>query len=530
MDIKGITQIDKDRILYRNNGTTCYMIIRGGEEPRLPYQVNTIRYNKIGGLIPVSFLIEDGEYRYFYDITGKESLFEQMKNRKYTLMEIRTILSDLYRCIRLMEEYLLDINLLLLEPEYIFWDKRKNEYGFCFYPEKKESFETSFKEILEHFMNFLDYQDENTVVLVYSMYQKARSQHTSFAEIMQGFCEIDEQSEKREEEVIGQDSFRVECAAEKAESGDGDWSCRERSDFLSDRKYGKLQVLIPYIPDAMGGYAAAMILKYLKEQYAILSAGQRALCIAAAIGIAGICLFISFYLSSVMKQRQEYRRTEDEEADREFFRLEEKLKKRRQPESVEKKNNTSERFRKTDDVPDRYGEEDSRSGQDTEAKSGSCSSIFEEYAFHGENEADESDMPVNGQIPYGRNTGKPVRERIPATVVMRPSGGLCSGNPVLVSCNRAKSHDIVIDKEEILIGKIQGVADCCLHAKNVSRIHAKVFRNQENYEIMDMGSTNGTYVNGARIAERKRVCLMNDDEVQLADIDFIFKTGGWYSE
>lgn len=42
---------------------------------------------------------------------------------------------------------------------------------------------------------------------------------------------------------------------------------------------------------------------------------------------------------------------------------------------------------------------------------------------------------------------------------------------------------------------------------------------------MDMGSTNGTYVNGERITERKRVFLKEGDEVQLADLKFVFRTG-----
>ena len=480
MDSNGTKQIDRDRILYRNNGTTCYMVIRGGEEPRLPYQVNTIRYNKIEGLIPVHFLIEDGEYQFFYDITCKESLFDQMKNQKYTLTEIRTILSDLYRCIRVMEEYLLDINFLIIEPEYIFSDKRKNEYCFCFYPEKKGTFEASFQGLLEYFMNFLDYQDENTVVLVYSMYQKARSKNMSFAEIMQGFCEIEERSKKVEEKFAGQDECREETEEKETEEKETDfcdrqWVFRNPKHSISDIKYRKKYTWLPYIPDVVGGFAAAMILRYLKEQYSVLSVGQRGLCIAALIGIAGICGCISLYLISAIKGKQEDSGMKDEaeaEADGTFG--------------------------------------------------------FEEYSFQGLDQWDQSDQVDDSGITYGTDGWKKknsVRERIPSTVVMNHSGSICSGHPVLVSCNRTKSHDIVIDKDEILIGKIQGVVDFYLNGMNISRIHAKVFRDQEDYGIVDMGSTNGTYVNGERITEGKWVRLKNNDEVQLADIKFVFKTG-----
>ena len=160
---------------------------------------------------------------------------------------------------------------------------------------------------------------------------------------------------------------------------------------------------------------------------------------------------------------------------------------------------------------------------------------FEEYSFQGKESSDGFGTMDEKQVDYGkryqvRDGGRdkdriPVRERIPATVVMRCSGSIVSGFPVLVSCNRARSHDIVLDKDEILIGKIQGVVDIYLNGQNVSRIHAKVFRNQEAYGIVDMGSTNGTYVNGERITERKRVFLKEGDEVRLADLKFVFRTG-----
>ena len=270
-------------------------------------------------------------------------------------------------------------------------------------------------------------------------------------------------------------------------------------------------MLIPYIPDLAGGYAAARILIYLKNQYGVLSIGQKGLCIAAVIAIAGICGCISVYLVSAMKKKTECETVKTLE-NRIPFHREENV-------SVSEKckqDKIAPKKMKSDKIeldPDLYE--------------------FEEYSFQGKESSDGFGTMDEKQVDYGkryqvRDGGRdriPVRERIPATVVMRCSGSIVSGFPVLVSCNRARSHDIVLDKDEILIGKIQGVVDIYLNGKNVSRIHAKVFRNQESYGIVDMGSTNGTYVNGERITERKRVFLKEGDEVRLADLKFVFRTG-----
>ena len=556
MDRRERKQEDRERILYKNNGTNCYMVIMGGEEPRLPYQVNTIRYNKIEGLLPVHFLIENGEYQYFYDITCKEPLFDQMKNRKYTVKEIRTILSDLYRCIHVMEEYLLDINLLLVEPEYIFFDKKKHAYCFCFYPEKKGTFETAFRGLLEYFMNFLDYQDESTVVLVFSMYQKARNRNTSFAEIMQEFCEIKEPVKTSEKLPEKQDDFyEIEKDPEAPDGYDmektGDkWKLfgfrqdrfgqyefrqeRTRENGIGE-KSRSLCMLIPYIPDLAGGYAAARILIYLKNQYGVLSIGQKGLCIAAVIAIAGICGCISVYLVSVMKKKTECETVKTLE-NRIPFRREENA-------SVSEKINPDKTASKKIELnkiapkkidPDQIALKKMKSDK---IEQDPYLYEFEEYSFQGKESCGGFGTMDEKQVEYGKRYQVrdgdrdqdrdriPVREWIPATVVMRCSGSIVSGFPVLVSCNRARSHDIVLDKDELLIGKIQGVVDIYMNGQNVSRIHAKVFRNQEGYGIVDMGSTNGTYVNGEQITERKRVFLKEGDEVQLADLKFVFRTG-----
>ena len=546
MDRRAKKQEDRARILYQKNGTNCYMVIMGGEEPRLPYQVNTIRYNKIEGLLPVHFLIENGEYQYFYDITCKEPLFDQMKNRKYTVKEIRTILSDLYRCIHVMEEYLLDINLLMVEPEYIFFDKKKNAYCFCFYPEKKGTFETAFRGLLEYFMNFLDYQDESTVVLVFSMYQKARNRNTSFAEIMQEFCEIKEPVKSSENLLEKPDDFyEIEKEPEEpdgynmAKIGDKWKLSGFRQDRFRENVIGEksriLCMLIPYIPDLAGGYAAARILIYLKNQYGVLSSGQKGLCIAAVIAITGICGCISVYLASAMKKKTECETVKTLE-NRIPFRREENVsvsEKCKSDKTASKKIELNKIASKKID-PDKIALKRMKSAKidpDPDLYE------FEEYSFQGKESSEGFGTMDEKQVDYGkryqvRDGGRdkdkdriPVRDRIPATVVMRRSGSIVSGFPVLVSCNRARSHDIVLDKDEILIGKIQGVVDIYLNGKNVSRIHAKVFRNQEAYGIVDMGSTNGTYVNGERITERKRVFLKEGDEVRLADLKFVFRTG-----
>ena len=74
-------------------------------------------------------------------------------------------------------------------------------------------------------------------------------------------------------------------------------------------------------------------------------------------------------------------------------------------------------------------------------------------------------------------------------------------------------------EEDVVIGR---TIDCEVHlsVNNVSRRHALIsFRNEE-YQIEDLGSTNGTYVNGIKI---EKCILRNNDQIEIAGVKIIFK-------
>jgi pSer/pThr/pTyr-binding forkhead associated (FHA) protein len=68
------------------------------------------------------------------------------------------------------------------------------------------------------------------------------------------------------------------------------------------------------------------------------------------------------------------------------------------------------------------------------------------------------------------------------------------------------------------IGRIETV-DLQINSSRVSREHAVIVKEQKGYRIRDLGSTNGTFVNGERIDE---VPLRDGDLVVIADCEFTF--------
>lgn len=79
-------------------------------------------------------------------------------------------------------------------------------------------------------------------------------------------------------------------------------------------------------------------------------------------------------------------------------------------------------------------------------------------------------------------------------------------------------EEFVLDKGTISVGRNPG-SDIFLNDVTVSRRHAEIFRKGKIYEIKDIGSLNGTYVNKKRVESAE---LNNGDEIQIGRFKMVF--------
>jgi len=89
-----------------------------------------------------------------------------------------------------------------------------------------------------------------------------------------------------------------------------------------------------------------------------------------------------------------------------------------------------------------------------------------------------------------------------------------SGASVLVASGFYEGLEIAIDREWVVIGRGRS-ADLVIAEPTISRAHAAVGYDEEGFFVEDLGSTNETRVNGARI-ERQR--LKDGDRVQMGKL------------
>ena len=82
--------------------------------------------------------------------------------------------------------------------------------------------------------------------------------------------------------------------------------------------------------------------------------------------------------------------------------------------------------------------------------------------------------------------------------------------------------EVPVDRDWMVIGRGRG-ADVVLAERTISRAHAAIGFDEDTYFVQDLGSTNGTLVNGTR--EEKRA-LTDGDEIQMGKLILRIKLPG----
>jgi pSer/pThr/pTyr-binding forkhead associated (FHA) protein len=88
------------------------------------------------------------------------------------------------------------------------------------------------------------------------------------------------------------------------------------------------------------------------------------------------------------------------------------------------------------------------------------------------------------------------------------------GAVVLVESGFYEGLEVCLDRDWLVIGRGRS-ADLILAEPTISRAHAAVGYDAEGFFVQDLGSTNGTMVNGAKV---QRTQLKTGDRIQMGKL------------
>lgn len=153
-----------------------------------------------------------------------------------------------------------------------------------------------------------------------------------------------------------------------------------------------------------------------------------------------------------------------------------------------------------------------------------------------------SDMPVFGQSELSSNMAQQAagQERVPqgtnqATTVLNMAGTNKSNNATTVLnvsgplvnaylVRKKNGEKRRIDSIEFTVGKDETKVNYYIgDNETISRCHMKIVKKGVHYYIVDLGSTNYTYLNGAIIPPNQEMAIKDKDSIKISDEEFTFE-------
>ncbi len=147
----------------------------GGKQEHWDSQIEMVRRNRIPGLAQLSIQWEDNKMYYGYDITGMQPVSRVMEIRDMSGDEIKEFLQQLADVILRLEQFLLDRDDLVLEPEYIYVQLEGPRYFFFICPGQEGGYREHMKRLSQYLLEKADGEDTESAGLVFRLYRLCAS-------------------------------------------------------------------------------------------------------------------------------------------------------------------------------------------------------------------------------------------------------------------------------------------------------------------------------------------------------------------
>lgn len=152
-------------VSYRRELNRTQLILEVPGIREKDYQVYMLEENHPDGMLPVNVQGIGTKTQYKYDISGKISIRALYEKAGIQYAEICQIVTQLAQAIKNLQEYMLDANKVILEPEFIFYENET--FWFCYYPAHTGNIHDAFRELSEYFVRQVDCEDRDGICLAY---------------------------------------------------------------------------------------------------------------------------------------------------------------------------------------------------------------------------------------------------------------------------------------------------------------------------------------------------------------------------
>lgn len=447
------------------------------EEPCESYSIKMLKAQTIEGILPLDLRIINNQKSLYYEISGKQLMLNLFDKVELSYNKIKNVILKIINTIDTAYEYLLSVDDFMLTEEYIFLDIEKDSPWLCYLPGYNRDIKEQMGAFIEFLMDKVDYKDKEAVLLVYQLYSVCKEEGYTF-EHLQEVVYKDNRLAKNIDKSVKESSFQVKVDdSTEISAEENHMKNIMEIPVMMEKLEGEEEVLYhpykTYVLSALSVITGLLVivlssrLKILYNQY-----GGRMDYLKLFILIVMVVCVEGYVMKSLW----------------------------------DKKNRITKMVVKNQYVDPRIGHDNTI--EESEKK--------EKFLLLAKK---------NEQVKYGhsRNTDKEENEEYNPTCLIDD----------YYSCDENHSYGLVpIDSDEytrvkikefpFFVGKGIENVDFSLEKEVISRYHAKILKEEEQFFLIDLNSTNGSFINGEKLLAYKRSPLNVGDEIALANIRFRF--------
>lgn len=424
-----------------------------------------LKENRVDGILSFSRSIENDHILYDYDVTGRISFQSLYEGKKIGISEVKELFSNILIILLRAEEYFLDKDSFIIGQEFIYIDTKNRNYGLMYCPQRKVKVKEQLADLTEYIMNRIKYGEQVGVRFTYDLFGLFRDGHSTLNEI---FTYVQQGRKQQMPPVLPQNPIV---------QGYGEDNVQQPSVVNQE-----IRAAVPKAPSLQCAPD--------KKEEAPLSSKKLLLCCGAVtVGIAvmGVC-YVSGALFISHTNKLDLTRT-------------------------------------------------------TAVGLITCAIVgYLCYLIYGNNLEAKEEKPTKTTTKKNKKEECKSEKQEPVAIINPPKlratilskevpmdqrVQVKQPTPIYQERKKKKQYRLVGERQQYclykspyLIGKSVEQVDGVIYSDAVSKVHAEFIEEGEQLYIIDMSSTNGTYVNQRRLTSNQRVEVHIGDQIQIADKQF----------
>ncbi|MDE7367313.1 MAG: FHA domain-containing protein [Lachnospiraceae bacterium] len=170
-------------VWQQNEGFHQYLILNIPDADMDSFEMNMLMRYEGSRLLPLEFQCKNGVVNISYEMSGAASIQQIFQGKEMDGEILQVLFTSLWECYEELEAYLLPIEGVLLQPEWIYYQPGKRQIRFCYLPKSGGAFYPGFLSLVEFCMKRTRHQDSEAVLFIYGLYRLLQEGNAEWEEL-----------------------------------------------------------------------------------------------------------------------------------------------------------------------------------------------------------------------------------------------------------------------------------------------------------------------------------------------------------